>query len=277
MHRTVPPLLLFAACAPPLPPGPDGGFVPAPGCWEPNPNSVFVQRLSSPTAGCALQGQPSGVIDLHAANILPAGGVLVVPPSDAGVPLPLVVVFHGAGGTGEDIRSEMQLEGPADGGAIFVYPNAARGTWDIGERTSDPSMVSTLIQRIAGLYCVDPQRLYAAGFSAGAVFTLFLGCNVPDTFRAVGSVAGTDNRFNVSCCQPGLSAIFIHGTADDAIPFASGQGAAGRVLARDQCSSSASPDGAYCSAYACPAGDVVDFCQWSGGHLVPPWAGGELW
>ena len=279
MRRSVLPLLLLAACPPPLPPAPDGGgFVPDPGCWEPSPDSVFVQGLASPTAGCALGGQPTGVIDLHTANILLSGGLLVVPPGDPGTARALVLAFHGAGETGDDIRSELQqMEDSADGGAIFVYPNAPAGTWDVTARSKDATQVGKLIQQISALYCVDPERIHAAGFSAGAVFTLFLGCNVPGSFRAVGSVAGADNRFPVSCCKPGLSAIFIHGTGDDAIPFLSGQASAEGLAARDQCGTGTQPDGAYCSAYACPATAAVEFCPWFGSHEVPFWAGGEIW
>jgi polyhydroxybutyrate depolymerase len=275
MHRTALPLLLLAACASPIPP--DGGFVPGAGCWEPDPDSVFVQGLPTPTAGCGLAGQPTGVIDLHAAGLLSSGGLLVVPPGDGANARALVLAFHGAGGTGEDIRAELQLEEPADGGAIFVYPNAPAGTWNVTAKNPDAARVGKLIQQVSALYCVDPQRIYAAGFSAGAVFTLFLGCNVPGSFRAIGTVAGADNRFDVSCCKPGLSAILIHGTGDDAIPFPSGLASAQGIAARDRCSPGAQPDGAHCSAYACPSTAAVDFCQWPGMHEVPFWAGEEMW
>ena len=277
MHRTALPLLLLAACSGSPPTPDDGGFVPSQGCWEPGADSVFVQGLSSPTAGCGLTGQPTGVIDLRAAGLSTSGGMLVVPSGDATNPRALILAFHGAGLTPEDIRAELQLEAPADGGAIFVYPQATAGTWDITAKSRDPTRVSDLIQQVAARYCVDPARIYAAGFSAGAVFTLFLGCNVPGSFRAVGSVAGADNRFDVSCCKPGLSAILIHGTGDDAIPFTAGQATAGGMAARDRCSQTTQPDGAYCSAYGCPATQAVDFCPWSGMHEVPFWAGEEMW
>jgi len=273
MRRTVLLTLVLASCAPPLDPAPDGGDV----CWEPSPQSVFVAGLTSPTPGCALVGQPVGVLDLKTVGFAPAGGVLVVPPTDAGTALPLVLVFHGAGGTGAGIRDGLALEPAADGGAIFVYPNARRGTWDIGGRTPDGPMVSTLISGIASQYCVDPARIYAAGFSAGAVFTLFLGCNVPETFRAVGAVAGTEDRFPASCCHGHVSAIIIHGTADTTIPFGQAQDSIFRLRGRDQCGEATTPDGSHCEAYACATGEALDFCTWDGDHDVPQWGGSEVW
>ena len=274
-RAALPILLLLGACNAPLHDLPDGGLFG--GCWEPSSSSVFAQPLTSPTAGCSLQGQPTGVLDLRTSGTVPAGGVLVVPEADPGTPLPLVIVFHGAGGTGHDIRERFPLDAATDGGAIVAYPNARAGTWDVGSRTTDGPMVSRLIGWVASQYCVDPARIYAAGFSAGAVFTNFLACNVPQTFRAVGVVAGTDNRFEQSCCHGTVSAMFIHGTADEAIPFAQGQDAAWHVRLRDHCGDGTTPDGSNCSAYACPSSEAVDFCAWSGDHDVPPWASEEVW
>jgi poly(3-hydroxybutyrate) depolymerase len=275
MRRAALPILLLGACVAPLGDLPDGGLEAR--CWEPSASTVFRQPLVSPTAGCSLQGQPTGVLDLRTSGLAPAGGVLVVPPADAGTPLPLVLVFHGAGGTGDAIRDLFPLDAAADGGAIVIYPTARRGSWDIGERTPDGDLVSNLIRWAASNYCVDPARIYAAGFSAGAVFTLFLGCNVPETFRAVGVVAGTDVRFNRTCCRGTVSAMLIHGTADEAIPYGEGQTAVTELLFRDQCTDSTAPDGTHCNAYSCPAAEAVDFCTWDGDHTVPPWASDEVW
>ncbi len=127
-----------------------------------------------------------------------------------------------------------------------------------------------------GSYCIDPERIYIAGFSAGAVFTLYLGCNVPGAFRAMAAVAGSDRRFDTSCCTAPISGLFIHGTQDEAIPLLEGQAARSNTLHRDGCSSSPAPDGPRCVGYACPAPYAVDYCEWGGDHDVPDWAGAEI-
>ena len=246
-------------------------------CFRPSDGGVFVTGLPAPIPGCAADAGATGELDLASLGWVREGGVLVVPPTAAaGTALPVVVVFHGAGGSGEQARARFGLEGPADGGAIFVYPNAAQGTWDIRAASVDGRRVDNLLRRLAESYCIDRERIYMAGFSAGAVFTLYLGCNVPDTFRGMAVVAGSNERFSLSCCHSAISGIFIHGTQDEAFPLEEGQRARNYTLRRDGCASSSIPDGSQCQAYSCPVPYSVDYCEWSGDHDVPPWAGSEI-
>ena len=83
-------------------------------------------------------------------------------------------------------------------------------------------------------YCIDPARIYISGFSAGAVFTLYLGCNVPQTFAGIAVVAGSDARFDTRCCTKPVSGIFIHGARDEAFSLQEGRAARGGVASRDQ-------------------------------------------
>lgn len=269
--------LLVAACssAPDL--VTDGGADLA-GCFKPSDAGVFVSGLAAPVPGCVADAGPTGELDLAALGWSPQGGILVVPPeAAAGTAVPVVFAFHGANGSGAEARSRLGLEASADAGAIFIYPDAAQGTWDIRPVSADGRRVDALIQRLSRSYCIDPQRIYMAGFSAGAVFTLFLGCNVPDTFRGMAVVAGADDRFSLSCCHSAISGIFIHGTRDEAFSLAEGQRARGFTLARDGCDpSSALTDDAYCQSYSCPAPYAVDYCEWDGDHDVPPFAGAEI-
>jgi polyhydroxybutyrate depolymerase len=238
---------------------------------------VFTTGLSAPVPGCALTPQQTGVLDLLQLKWSRAGGVLVVPESAPGTALPVVLVFHGAYGSGEEARAQFALETAADGGAIFVYPDAIKGTWDIGPLSNDGWRVETLLGNLAANYCIDPARLYLAGYSAGAVFTLYLGCNVPGSFRGMASVAGSETRFDNRCCTGSISALFIHGTMDDAFPVGQGQYTRNDLLRRDQCTTTSTPESAHCLGYLCPAPWAVNYCEWSGGHLIPGWAGQEIW
>lgn len=266
-------LLLLAACS--SSPAYDGGVVST--CFQPSDGGVFVTGLHAPVPGCTVPPGPTGDLDLATLGWSRQGGVLVVPQGiDAGAPIPVVFVFHGAGGTGADARARFALEGPADGGAIFVYPNAIQGTWDIRAVSLDGRRVDLLLRLLSESYCIDTSRIYMAGFSAGAVFTLYMGCNVPGPFRGMAVVAGTDDRFDRGCCTGTLSALFIHGTQDDVILLSEGQRARDDTLARDSCGLPAVADDANCQSYACPAPYAVDWCQWGGDHDVPPWAGAEI-
>ena len=268
--------LLVAACSSAPEKVIDGGSGLA-GCFVPSDGGVFLSGLPAPVPGCVADAGPTGVLDLAALGWLHEGGVLVVPPeATGGMAVPLVFAFHGAQRSGEEIRGRLDLESSADAGVIFVYPNAAQGTWDIRPLSVDGRRVDVLIQKLSQTYCIDPAGIYIAGFSAGAVFTLYMGCNVPDTFRGMAVVAGADDRFSTGCCHSGISGIFIHGTQDEAFSLAEGDRARGLTLVRDQCDSSAPADGGTCLRYSCLAPYAVDYCQWDGDHDVPPFAGAEI-
>lgn len=269
-------LLLLTACSASPTASQDPGIPPV--CFKPADGGVFVAGLPAIVPGCGGSAD-AGVFDLAALGWSASGGVLVVPPSAPGTTLPVVLVFHAAYSTGELAREQFGFEGPADGGAIFVYPEAAAGTWDIRPSSTDGRRVDTLLQLLSQSYCIDPHRVFAAGFSAGAVFTLYLGCNVPGTFRAMGAVAGTDDRFDLRCCSGPLSAVFVHGTTDDAITYGQGTQAFNNVAGLDQCQLSAPvTQGTDCKLYpTCTSGRQVEWCSWPGAHEIPPWAGETMW
>ena len=266
--------VLVAACEAPLPDyDPDAGTLPL-SCFEPVTGGVFLTGLTAPLPGCTAPQQDAGVMGLDA-GFWKAGGVLVVPPSAPGMPLPLVIAFHPAGGSGVGVRNQLGMEAAADGGAIFVYPNAPRGTWDLGQ--ADGVAVDLLLRSLSRAYCIDPARIHIAGFSAGAVFTLYLGCNVPSTFRSMAVVAGTEDRFDTRCCKDPISALFIHGTNDQTISAGEGHNAADEVGKRDGCGINTTLVNG-CDVYtSCPAPHEVSFCPWEGAHEVPDWGGPAIW
>jgi poly(3-hydroxybutyrate) depolymerase len=277
MRRAGLALLLLAGCVSSISPVTDAGSDgPRPSaCFVPD-GGVLAVRPVAPVAGCALGARDGGLMELGSLGLALQGGLLSIPDAPEGVALPVVFVFHGAGSTGAAART-YGLEAPADGGAIFVYPDAVRGTWDVGGTSADARRVELALRRLSETRCIDPDRVFITGFSAGAVFTLYLGCNVPTAFRAMAVVAGSDRRFDTSCCHGAISALFIHGTADDTIPILDGELARNRTLGRDACSFTPESAGSTCETHDCPAPWAVEFCTWSGGHAVPDWAGAEMW
>src|SRR5207342_3368920 len=116
-----------------------------------------------------------------------------------------------------------------DGGAIFAYLDATLGTWALGQSV-DLRHVDTVVRMVGETYCVDQDRIFAAGFSAGAVFAHWVGCMRSQTFRALAATAGTVVRFDTHCCTGTMSAIMIHGMADPAITYQQGLQARARLL-----------------------------------------------
>ena len=121
-------------------------------------------------------------------------------------PTPLVLVFHGGGGTAAGAESSTGLSQLADQQRfIAVYPQglpfgqiggayttwAATGPLDsVGSGTDDLLFVSVLLDDLQQRYCVDPRRIYATGFSAGGAMTSFLTCGLTGRIAAFAPFSG---------------------------------------------------------------------------------------
>lgn len=146
-------------------------------------------------------------------------------------PTPLVLVFHGGGGTAAGAESSTGLSQLADQQRfIAVYPQglpfgqiggayttwAATGPLDsVGSGTDDLLFVSVLLDALQARYCVDPRRIYATGFSAGGAMTAFLTCGLTGRIAAFAPFSGDAYQF-VGGCFPRhpTSIIEFHGAAD---------------------------------------------------------------
>ncbi|HNB72776.1 MAG TPA: PHB depolymerase family esterase [Acidobacteriota bacterium] len=153
--------------------------------------------------------------------------------------VPLVVVLHGGGGNAKNIENVTAFSKKADQeGFIVVYPNGYSGdgalqTWNAWtccgraqtQNSNDVGFIRELVKRLKDRYNIDPNRVFATGHSNGAMMAYRLGCEMADTFAAIGPVAGPLNSTNTLPSQP-LSLIVIHGTGDGAAPYNGGTGRA---------------------------------------------------
>jgi polyhydroxybutyrate depolymerase len=142
---------------------------------------------------------------------------------------PLVIVFHGSGGTGATIAANTGMDNLADRlGFIVVYPNGRNRQWQDGrtsraDGTDDLAFTTAIIKAVEQSIRVDPTRIYAAGFSNGATFTESLVCRLPGQFAAVAAVSGTIPQRIMSTCSHAVSVMQIGGTGDAAMPYDGGQ------------------------------------------------------
>ncbi len=122
--------------------------------------------------------------------------VVHAPPAEG--PRPLLLAFHGAGGTGAGLQSLSKLDRAAGAlGWVVIYPDAPLGNWaegcgcNIADRlaVNDTGFVAALITRAEERYDVDPARVYAVGYSQGGLFAGRLACQMSDRIRAVAMVA----------------------------------------------------------------------------------------
>lgn len=145
---------------------------------------------------------------------------MYVPPQyDPAVPMPLVLLLHGAGGHAHDgLRILLHL---ADNeGLILVAPASADSTWDVISRRSygaDVKLVDKALTHVFALYAIDRQRLAIGGFSDGASYALTLGLANGDLFTHI--IASSPGF--IGPIEPrGEPKVYIsHGTADPVLPI----------------------------------------------------------
>lgn len=145
-------------------------------------------------------------------------------------PQPLVLLFHGHGSNASHFEQVTGFSALADQHDIIaVYPQGVVGQdgqtgWDTHRgrdpTTDDVAFVSALLARLHGQLCIDPGRVYAAGFSNGGGMTATLACTLPEPFAAVAVVSG-DFYPQPGGCHPSrpLAILEIHGTADALNPY----------------------------------------------------------
>lgn len=146
------------------------------------------------------------------------GGSLFVPlVYDGTRPHSLVFVLHGAGTNADLFRKTVLLDQIAEEhDMIVVYPQGIGGRWDRGD---DSIFFDTMINLFSETYNIDPQRIYATGFSAGAMRVYELAAALPGRFSAIAPVAGTLRAdIDTTTLMP-TSVLHIHGKKDDEVPF----------------------------------------------------------
>jgi polyhydroxybutyrate depolymerase len=189
--------------------------------------------------GCSSDGSTRplkpGTYDLH----LTSDGLLRtyrlhVPPGYTGnSPYPLVIVLHGGGGTGIEMESLTGFSALADQeNFIVAYPNGyVDHHWADGRGTTQPEIqgvndvnfISDLITKVCQDANIDSTRVYACGFSNGAIMTNLLGCDLSYRLAAIGGVSGelAENISDHTPSQP-LGVIYFHGTDDPVVPYDGG-------------------------------------------------------
>jgi polyhydroxybutyrate depolymerase len=152
---------------------------------------------------------------------------------------PLVVVMHGSGENGAQMRIETGygFERLADNrGFAVVYPNAYEGYWDVcsivgdisaNGKIDDVGFLGAVVDKLITEIGVDQGRVFAIGSSRGGSMAFRLALEAPSRFRAVAAVSAnvpTPENFK---CKPGgqgtSSVMIMNGTKDPLVPFDGGE------------------------------------------------------
>jgi len=185
--------------------------------------------------------------------------------------VPLVVFLHASGETPTTAVRDTafdQLAGRA--GFMVAFPPAEDGRWTaqvtpgLSDSPVDERYLGGLIDRLIDELPVDPERVFVAGFSIGAVMTDRLACRFADRIAAVAIVSGAP--WTGAPCSPlrPVSVLIMHGTADSTFRYAAARRLNDQWLALDECPppSAAQPVGEGASAVtasACDSGTTVEF------------------
>ncbi len=146
---------------------------------------------------------------------------------EAEEPVPLVMILHGAGGTGQGIESFSGFDSLSDKeGFIVAYPDGINNAWndnrgDEMSTVDDVGYLGHIIDSVAEKANIDRTRVYAAGYSRGGMMAYRLGCALPMQFTAVASVASTFPMYLLLECQnaPPKAVMVVQGTDDPVVPW----------------------------------------------------------
>ncbi|MDX6681830.1 MAG: polyhydroxybutyrate depolymerase [Solirubrobacteraceae bacterium] len=230
------------------------------------------------TSGCGLPVTPGTTSQTLMVNGVARTYLMVAPSSlVATTPAPVVLGLHGGNDTAERANATMGLT--SGDAVLYVYPQAgpfsdAWAGWDVDPAGADFVFVDALLDELKAKHCVDAGRIFAAGGSNGAFFANSLLCNRPKSFKAAASVAGGGPQNN---CSEARAFLGIHGTADAPVPISTGRQSRDYWLAANQRTGAApvavSPSP--CVSYPTRLQPVV-WCEHSGGHIWPTWAGAAI-
>jgi len=167
-----------------------------------------------PVAGVKTTAQGTAALGLGSSR----DALLQMPSNPATGPVPLMVLLHGAGGSGERILRRLGPAGDAAGVALLA-PDSRGPTWDAirGDFDEDVAFIDRALERVFHTVAADPARLAVGGFSDGASYAVSLGLVNGDLFpRVVAFSPG----FFVDATPRGKPKFFIsHGTNDSILPI----------------------------------------------------------
>jgi phospholipase/carboxylesterase len=204
-------------------------------------NGRLTAQVTAPTSSLS-----PGVHALGLAS--PRDGRLFLPSTYVhGTPITLIVMLHGAGGTGAGIGAAFDQMAEAAGVAV-LSPDSRYRTWDavLDDFGPDVRFVDQALTATFARVSVDPARLTIAGFSDGASYALALGVTNGNLFRRI--VAFSPGFLYARSTQGKPPVYLAHGTADPILPIES----TSRVI-RPALES---------------AGYPVDYHEFDGGHVV---------
>jgi len=198
---------------------------------------------------------------------------------------PLVLVFHGHGGTPRAMSTQLPIHA-AWPQAVVAYPlglptesaidpGGAKTGWDSNAdaaskaKNRDLAFVDALLAKLHGQYSTDDTRTYCAGFSNGAMMTLLLWATRAERFAAFAADAGVMFDWRPTMPKPVL---YIGGDRDPLVTPAKQRDTIASIRTFDAATGDGQSCGAECTLYSSATGVRVQVMKHPGAHQVPSFA-----
>ncbi|MBU8892140.1 MAG: dienelactone hydrolase family protein [Bacteroidales bacterium] len=148
---------------------------------------------------------------------------------------PLVIYLHCYGWTAQQGMNYTLLNQVADTSGFIVVSPSAITNWNSGvgdnarwptPNVNDVGFINALIDTVSSHYGIDPERIYACGYSNGGFMSYKLACQLSDRIAAIASVGGISSTNTVANCNPvrSMPVLQIHGTEDSWVPISGNTG-----------------------------------------------------
>jgi polyhydroxybutyrate depolymerase len=158
--------------------------------------------------------------------------IVHVPASyDGSKPVPLMINFHPlifGTGSGQRTGSGWAQVGDREG-IITAFPDGYDAAWDIGNcctrgDVDDMAFALAIVEEISKAACIDPNRVYASGYSMGGGMSHLLGCKAANVFAAIAPSAFDLTEENHIPCEPArpLTVVMHRGMSDSVVPYRGG-------------------------------------------------------
>jgi polyhydroxybutyrate depolymerase len=155
---------------------------------------------------------------------------------------PLVLAFHGGGGTAAGMQILTGLDTLAEREGFFVaYPQGLNNNWNdgrpgINENVDDVEFVRMLLDELLAKHRIDANRICATGISNGGHFCHRLAFDLPGRFAAIAPVAAalsTTLAARPHSPSP-IAVLMIFGDADPIAPYGGGTIRVGTLVERGE-------------------------------------------
>lgn len=168
-------------------------------------------------------------------------------PRDDGMPVPALLFFHGAGGSGpKAMHNKGVLKAFTERGYAIIAPSGLKRPnsrfgpgWSFmpfrQKRRDELAFAQQVLADAAANHGIDREKILVSGFSVGGSLAWYLACQNPNLGRAFAPIAGAFWRPHPasSDCKGPVKLLHTHGWRDRTVPLEGRPLGGGRIYQGD--------------------------------------------